>query len=142
MANSPFTIGRSTSIIFLWNGKRVDLPTVTSFESHQIVSGDTVSPLNAKPITFNIPNGWGGSFTVVRDDVSLDNLIDTSSKAFWSAGTITNGTLYQFIIEVDGTKTTFEYTGVSITLSSAGSFQNSSAVYQTVTFVASDRIKQ
>ncbi|MBO1361776.1 hypothetical protein J2D73_18500 [Acetobacter sacchari] len=140
MANAPFNIGRTTRIVFIWNGTTVDLPTVTQFRSNQQTVQLKSAPLNSKPITYEVPNGWSGSFVMQRDSDTLDALIASNEAAFWSAATINSGTLYQYITETDGTTTTYEFSDVAITLNDAGQWQNDNIVNQTVNFTASQRI--
>lgn len=141
MANNPFNIGRNGRMVLIWNGSRVDLPTITQFQSQQVTTALKSTPLNDKPKTYEVPNGWSGSFQVQRDSAKLDNLIASSEAAFWSAATITSGTIYFYADETDGSTTTWEYTDVAITLNNAGSWQNDNIVTQGVNFTASQRVK-
>ena len=139
MANAPFTIGRNCSLVVLWNGSRVDLPNVTGFKVNQETKQQRSDPLNSTPIEFNTPSGWRGSFDVDRQDPTLDNLIAAIESAFWNAGTIANGTIYQYIAEIDGSTSTYEFTSVAIRLSNAGDFRQEQIVKQTAEFFASLR---
>lgn len=141
MANSPFNIGRNGRMVLIWNGQRVDLPTVTNFRSQQSTTGLKSTPLNDKPVTYEVPNGWTGSFTVQRDSAKLDDLIANNEAAFWAAATITSGTLYFYVEETDGSTTRWEYTDVAITMNAAGSWSNDDIVHQSISFTASQRIK-
>ncbi|GBQ63875.1 hypothetical protein AA103196_0720 [Ameyamaea chiangmaiensis NBRC 103196] len=137
MAN-PYSIGRDCRITLLWNGSRVDLRDVTAFQASQETVVQRANPLNGVPVEFNTPNGWRGSFSLVRASATLDTLIASVEQAFWSAGTIGSGTLYQYISEPDGTLTTWEYSGVSMSLHN-DRWQAEGIVQQTVQFFASTR---
>ncbi|WP_232091702.1 hypothetical protein [Acetobacter aceti] len=128
-------------MVLIWNGARVDLPTITQFQSQPVMTALKSSPLNDKPKTYEVPNGWSGSFSVQRDSANLDDLVTDNESAFWSAATITNGTIYFYITETDGSTSTWEYTDASIAMTSAGSWSNDNIVSQGVTFTASQRVK-
>ena len=138
---APFSIGRNTRVVFRWNGTRVELPSVTSFTSRQATVALNSAPLNSQPETFQVPNGWTGTVQCQRTNDNLDVLIADTEAAFWSAGTITNGTLYQYITEPDGSTTTWQYTNVSIVLDAAGSWSNDSMVMQSFNFTASQKVE-
>ena len=138
---TPFNIGRSTQIVFRWNGTRVALPTVTSFAAKQMTTPLKSTPLNSQPVTYEVPNGWSGSFKVQRDSNALDSLIASNEAAFWSAGTITSGTLILYVTETAGSTSTWQFNNVAITLDDAGSWVNDTIVIQNVTFTASQRVR-
>ncbi|MFT9299243.1 MAG: hypothetical protein ABF542_14160, partial [Gluconobacter sp.] len=96
MAN-PYSIGRDCRITVLWNGQRVDLRDVTSFGASQETHALRASPLNGMPVEFNVPNGWRGSFQIARASAALDNLVAAIEAAYWNAGTVGSGTIYQYV---------------------------------------------
>lgn len=136
---NPYSIGRDCQVVLLWNGVRVDLRDVTSFQAAQEVRHQRSDPLNSAPVEFSTPAGWRGQFNVDRGSSALDDLIASIETSFWSAGMIGSGSIYQYITEVDGTTSTYEYTGVSLTLSNSGHYQAENIVKQTITFYASQR---
>lgn len=139
--SAPVSIGRSTRIVFRWNGQTVTLPDVVSFTSRQDTVPLRTSPLNKQPETFQVPNGWTGTVQCQRSNDNLDSLIASIEAAFWSAGTITNGALYQYITEPDGSQTTWHYTNVSIVLGEAGNWSNDAMVMQSFSFTASQKVE-
>ena len=139
MAN-PYSIGRDCRITVLWNGQGVDLRDVTSFGASQETHALRASPLNGMPVEFNVPNGWRGSFQIARASAALDNLVAAIEAAYWNAGTVGSGTIYQYVTEPDGTTSTWEYTNVSIKLKN-DAWQSDQMVHQTVQFFASTRAK-
>jgi hypothetical protein len=138
---NPFTIGRDCSLVLLYNGSRLDLEKVTGFTAAQEVKQQRSDPLNGVPIEFNTPSGWRGRFMVDRATSALDDLIAAIEAAFWNAGTIGSGTIYQYVTETDGSLSTYEFSGVSLTLTDAGTFQQESIVKQTLGFFASIRTR-
>ena len=138
---APFSIGRNTRVVFRWNGSAVTLPDVVSFTSRQGTVPIRSTPLNKQPETFEVPNGWTGTVQCQRTNANLDNLVADIEASFWSAGTVTNGDLYQYITEPDGSTTTWHYTNVSIVLNAGGSWSNDTMVMQSFTFNASQKVK-
>ena len=140
MANT-YTIGRNCQVILFWGGSQVDLADVTGFAAQQEVKHQRADPLNSNPIEFTTPSGWRGQFEVDRGSSAIDDLVVSIESAFWSAGTIGSGTIYQYISEPDGSQSTYEFTGVSLVLSNAGNYQADNIVRQTIGFFASQRVK-
>ena len=136
-----YTIGRNCQLVLLWSGSRVDLRDVTGFNASQEVKHQRADPLNSTPIEFTTPSGWRGEFLVDRGNSAVDDLIASIESAFWSSGTIGFGTIYQYVTEPDGSLSTYEFTGVSLVLSSAGSYQADVIVRQKIAFFASQRVK-
>ena len=140
MPNS-YTIGRNCQVVLLWSGVRVDLRDVTGFSANQEVKHQRADPLNSTPVEFTTPSGWRGQFQVDRGNSAVDDLVASIEAAFWSSGTIGSGTIYQYVTEPDSSLSTYEFTGVSLVLSSAGNFQADVIVKQTIGFFASQRIR-
>lgn len=140
MAN-PFNVGRDCKVTLLWGGLRVDMPTVTGFQAQQNTHQLNSMPLNSVPTFVDIENGWRGSFSVDRNKSGLDDLIASKEAAFWDAGIINQGTIYQYIRETDGTTTTWEFSGASIRLPEAGNYRAEEKVSQRLEFSASMRRK-
>ena len=140
MANT-YTIGRNCQVILLWNGTRVDLRDVTGFSASQEVKHQRADPLNSTPVEFTTPSGWRGQFQVDRGSSAVDDLVATIESSFWSFGTIGSGTIYQYVTEPSGSLSTYEFVGVSLILTSAGSYQADNIVKQTISFFASQRVR-
>jgi hypothetical protein len=136
-----YTIGRNCQLVLLWNGIRVDLRDVTGFTAAQEVKHQRTEPLNSLPIEFTTPSGWRGEFNVDRGNSAVDDLVVQIESAFWAAGTIGSGTIYQYVTEPDGSLSTYEFTGVALVLSSAGNYQSDAVVRQKIGFFASQRNK-
>ena len=136
-----YTIGRNCQLVLLWNGTRVDLSDVTGFSANQEVKHQRADPLNSTPVEFTTPSGWRGEFLVDRGNSAVDDLIAAIESAFWTSGTINSGTIYQYVTEPDGSLSTYEFIGVSLVLTSAGSYQADVIVKQKIGFFASQRVK-
>lgn len=140
MANT-YTLGRNCQLVLLWNGQRIDLRDVTGFSAVQEVKHQRADPLNSIPVEFTTPSGWRGQFQIDRGNSAVDDLIAAIEAAFWASGQIGTGTIYQYVTEPDLSQSTYEFTGVSLVLTSAGNFQADVIVKQTVGFFASQRVR-
>lgn len=138
---APYTIGRNATLVLLWNGLTVQIDEVTGFNAQQEVKVQRSDPLNSTPIEFNTPSGWRGSFDVDRGTSAIDDLIASIESAYWNAAIIGSGTIYEYIVETDGSQSVYEFVGVSLTLSNAGSYRADDIVRQTLGFFASLRNK-
>lgn len=141
MANKPFNVGRDCRVVLIYNGSRVDLPTVTGFQSQQQTHQLTSSPLNDMPMFFDVPNGWRGQFDFQRDNDNADDLFASIESGFWSAGTMITGNIYQYVVETDGTTSTYEYVGATLRLSDAGNWRSENITTQRIEFTARIRNK-
>jgi len=137
----PFNIGRDCQVVLLWNGTRVNMPRVTGFQSQAQMSRVQSNPLNGLPTFVEVPNGWSGQFDVDRQSADIDSLFAAIESAFWNAGTVGQGTIYQYITEANGSTTTWEYSGVTLRLNDAGRWQSEAKVSQRIEFMASTRTK-
>ena len=140
MPTTTFNIGRDSSLVLIApTGQRIDLSIVTGFESKQAVHQLRVRPLTGPPQGADIPDGWNGSFEVERGSSAADDLISTIESGFWAGGTIGTGQVFQYIQEVNGSQSTYQYDGVTLHLSEAGNYKADATVKQTISFFASTR---
>ena len=112
---------------------------VVGFQAEQQVKQQRSDPLNSVPVEFNTPAGWRGQFQLDRGSAALDDLVAAIEAAFWNAGVIGSGTIYQYITEADGSVSTYEFIGVALTLTNSGRYKAENIVTQTVSFFASQR---
>jgi hypothetical protein len=141
MPTTTFNLGRDVQVVLIGAAGRVDLTYVTGFRSHQMTEKVRVRPLGTVPLGADVPMGWEGDFTVERGDSGLDDLIAQIEQGFWSGADLTTSTLYEYITEVDQSVGTYQYNGVTLTLSDAGEKTQSAPIRMTLEFFASTRIR-
>lgn len=140
MPTNVFSLGKDCSLVAIApTGQRLDLSVVTGFEARQSVHQLRIRPLNGPPQGADIPDGWTGSFEVERGSSAADDLFATIESAFWAGGILGVGQIFQYVNEVNGSQSTYQFDGVTMHLSEAGSWKADSAVKQTVQFFASTR---
>ena len=136
MALTAFSIGRDTQLIVMGPSGRVDLNHVTGFESHQITSPIRVNRLDGTQLAAELPKGWEGSFEIERGTSALDDFISAMEQDFYNGAGTAPGTLYQYITEVDGSVSTYQFDGVVFKLAAAGAWKGDASVKQKLEFFA------
>jgi hypothetical protein len=139
MTTTAFSIGRDTQIVVMGPSGRVDLDHVTGFESRQLTHSVRVSRLDGSQIGAELPRGWEGSFELERGTSAVDDFVASSEQSYYSGGAIPAGTMYQYVTEVDGSVSTYQYDGVVFRLSAAGAWKGDSSVKQKLDFYSTRR---
>jgi hypothetical protein len=86
-----------------------------------------------------LPKGWEGSFEVERGTSAVDDFIAAAEQIFLSQGSLPAGTVYQYVTEVDGSTSTYQYSGVVFRVSNSGTWRGDSSVKQKLEFFATQR---
>jgi hypothetical protein len=139
MPINAFSIGRDCQLVVMGPQGRVDLSYVTGFESRQVTHSIRLDRLDGVPMGAELPKGWEGSFEVERGTSAVDDFIAAAEQAFYATGSLPAGTLYQYVNEVDGSTSTYQYSGVVFRLSNAGAWKGDSSVKQRLEFFATQR---
>ncbi len=139
MPINSFSIGRDCQLVVMGPFGRVDLTYVTGFESRQITQSVRLDRLDGVPMGAELPKGWDGSFEVERGTSAVDDFIAAAESAFFSVGSLPAGTVYQYIAEVDGSTSTYQYSGVVFKLANSGAWRGDSSVKQRLEFYATQR---
>jgi hypothetical protein len=133
---TAFSIGRDTQLVVMGPNGRVDLSHVTGFESRQITNPIRVSRLDGTQLAGELPKGWEGSFDVERGTSVLDDFISSIEQNYYNGASVSSGTMYQYITEVDSSISTYQFDGVVFKLASAGSWKGDASVKQKLEFYA------
>src|ERR1700739_1305062 len=136
---TAFSIGRDTQLVVIGPGGRVDLDFVTAFESRQLTQSVRVSQLDGTQMGAELPKGWEGSFELERGNSGVEDFVAAAEQAYYSGGTFTASTMYQYINETDGSTSTFQYDNVNFKLANAGTWKGDSSVKQKLEFFSSRR---
>jgi hypothetical protein len=95
--------------------------------------------LDGVPMGAELPKGWEGSFEVERGTSTVDDFMAVAEQAFFTQGNLPAGTIYQYIQEVDGSTSTYQYSGVVFKVSNSGTWRGDAAVKQRLEFFATQR---
>ncbi len=139
MPINSFSIGRDCQLVVMGPQGRVDLTYVTGFESRQMTQSVRLDRLDGVPMGAELPKGWEGSFEVERGTSAVDDFIATSEQIYLSQGSLPAGTVYQYVTEVDGSTSTYQFSGVVFKLVNAGTWKGDSTVKQKLEFFATQR---
>ena len=139
MPINSFSIGRDCQLVVMGPQGRIDLTYVMSFESRQMTQSVRLDRLDGVPMGAELPKGWEGSFEVERGTSAVDDFIAASEQIFLSQGSLPAGTVYQYVTEVDGSMSTYQYSGVVFKLVNAGSWKGDASVKQKLEFFATQR---
>jgi len=139
MPINSFSIGRDCQLVVMGPYGRVDLTYVTGFESRQITQSVRLDRLDGVPMGAELPKGWEGSFEVERGTSAVDDFVAVAETAFFAEGSLPAGAVYQYIAEVDGSTSTYQYSGVVFKLANSGSWRGDASVKQKLDFFATQR---
>ena len=95
--------------------------------------------LDGVPMGAELPKGWEGSFEVERGTSAVDDFIAVSEQTYLNQGSLPAGTVYQYVTEVDGSTSTYQFSGVVFKLVNAGIWKGDSTVKQKLEFFATQR---
>ena len=137
-----FNTGRDYSLsLTLPNGKVSTINLIeASFEPS--TKTEMIVPLNGVPTHLIFPQGWKGTLTFNRNSAQIDQFYAAFEAAFYSNGAvIPGGSITETIQEVDGSVSTFKYTGVQVVPGKTGDWKGGDKVTQTLTVVASQKVQ-
>jgi hypothetical protein len=137
MSLTAFSIGRDTQLVIMGPNGRVDLTHVTGFESRQLTNSVRVSRLDGVQLGTELPKGWEGGFEVERGTSVLDDFVASIEQNFYNGTATQPSTMYQYITELDGSVSTYQFDGVVFKLTNAGSWKGEASVRQKLDFFAS-----
>lgn len=140
MPTNTFNLGKDCSLVVIApTGQRIDLSIVMDFDAKQQVHQIRIDPLNGPPQGVDVPRGWNGTFGIERATSAADDLFSTLEQGFWAGGVLGNGQIFQYVQEVNGSTSTYQFDGVAMHLSEAGNYKADNSVKQTISFFASTR---
>ncbi len=139
MAISVFSVGRDTQLVVVGPSGTINLVHVTAFESRQVTQSVRVNRLDGSQMGMELPKGWEGSFELERGDSVVEDFIANSEQSYFNGSMNTISTMYQYVSEVDGSTSTYQYDSVVFRLTNAGLWKGDAAVRQKLEFFGSRR---
>ncbi|MGA3000240.1 MAG: hypothetical protein ABSE20_00800 [Acetobacteraceae bacterium] len=139
MAISVFSVGRDTQLVVVGPSGTIDLAHVTSFESRQVTQSVRVNRLDGSQMGMELPKGWEGSFELERGDSVVEDFIAGTEQSYYDGSISATSTMYQYVSEVDGSTSTYQYDSVVFRLTNAGLWKGDAAVKQKLEFFGSRR---
>jgi hypothetical protein len=100
-----------------------------------------VSRLDGTQLGAELPRGWEGSFEIERGTSETDDFIASAEQLYYNRGPVPVGTMYQYISELDGSTSTYEYDGTVFRLANAGTWKGDTSVKQKLEFFSTRRMR-
>jgi hypothetical protein len=141
MPTNAFSLGRDAQLVVITPTGQITLSYVTGFESRQMTQSIRIDRLDGTQMAAELPKGWEGSFDLERGSSVVDDFIAATEQAYYSGGQLLTSTLYQYVIESDGSTSTYQYDGTVFKLSSAGTWRGDATVKQKLEFFAATRTR-
>jgi len=141
MPTSRFNLGQDNSVILIdgTSGAKLDIGLVVDFKSAQQVKQVNSDPLNSPPLQYHLPGGWSFSFSIDRANNNADAAIAALEQAYWNGAIVNFSTMYQSILEVNGSTSVYEYNNVTYHLQDAGTWTQNQVVKVSISGFASTR---
>jgi hypothetical protein len=136
---NAFSVGRDTQLVVIGPSGRVDLTHVTGFEARQLTAPVRVDRIDGVQLAAELPKGWDGSFELERGTSVVEDFIAQLEAQYYAGAALTQSTLYQYINEVDGSTSTYQFQNVVFKLASAGAWRGDASVKQRLEFFAAQR---
>lgn len=143
MPFASFNVGRDVTVTFTnpLTQQPVTWGLVTEFTSRPNTKQIVSNPLSAPPQFADPPDGWDGSFTVDRNSSQVDDLFAALENNYWNGNVIPNATIIEYVTEIAGNTTSYQYTNVSLKLDDAGNKRSQEKITMKISFKASQRLK-
>lgn len=139
MTSTAFSVGRDCQLVVMGPFGRIDLTHVTGFEARQLTAPIRVDRIDGSQLAAEIPKGWDGQFDIERGSSAVDDFIAKIEAAYVQGIAVPNGTLYQYVSEVDGSTSTYQFDSVVFKLTQSGQWRGDHSVKQRLDFYASRR---
>ena len=138
-AVAGFNVGKDISLSVQNPNGNLLLVGLTSFTSKPGTTKIKSKRITGLTYHGNIPDGWSGTFKVDRVDPSIDLFFANAEAGYYAGQSSPAGTIQEVISELDGSTTTWQYTGVVLTFDDAGNWEGDKKVDQTISFEATTR---
>lgn len=144
MPANDFNIGRDCQLVILHPlavGGRLILSIVTDFDSKPNYKSLNVDGLDGVTHNAELPQHWDITFGMSRGSAAVDSFIAALDVSYYTLGLLPTGTVYQYIQEVAGNTSTFQYNTVAFKLTDAGNWKGDTPTTQKLAGRCSRRIQ-
>lgn len=141
MPQGGFSVGRDVTLNIIGASGPIRLSLITDFSANQKTTESQVKGLDGITRPLRFFDGWAGSFSLERQDSTIDDLFTQLEANYYAGLTEQPITITETISEVSGAITQYRYINVLLTLTDGGRWSGDATVKQTIGFAASRRIK-
>ncbi|CAJ0698826.1 hypothetical protein [Ralstonia holmesii] len=136
-----YSVGRDYTLVIQTASGTLQPNKITEFKSKQDVTDVRVKRLDGITDHVRFFDGWSGGFSIERQDAALDNFFAQLEANYYAGINEQPAQIYETIQEANGAVSQFRYDGVLMTLDDAGTRAGDATIKQSISFVASRRIK-
>ena len=132
-AVNDFNIGKNCTVVInhpLAPSGRLDLSIVTDFMAKSNTKDITVDGLDGINRTRFLPQHWDISIGIDRASAALDDFVAALDNAYFTSGSVPAGTVYQYVTEMDGSQSTYQFDDVVFKADGSGDWKGDGAVKQ------------
>jgi len=141
MPLNSFSVGRDLSLDIIGQQGPLRFNLITEFQSKPDVTDVKVKGLDGITRHARFPDGWSGSFSIERQDSTLDDYFSQLEANYYAGLNELPVTITETISEVSGSISQYRYMQVLLTLEDAGTWKGDATVKQKVKFVSARRMK-
>lgn len=142
MPMNGFTVGRDVTLnIFGSDGSTHSFTQLTGFDKKQETVHVQSKGMDGVIRHLELPDGWTGRITIDRASSDVDDYFAQLESNYYGGLNIPAAQITETITEADGSTTQYRYTGVMMKLDDAGRSAGENLVSQTVSWMASKRLK-
>jgi len=141
MPLNGFSIGRDVTLNIVTGSGPLSLNLITGFQSKQDTVEEKIKGLDGVTRHVRFFDAWSGRFTLERQDSTLDDYFSQLEANFYAGLNEQPATLTETITEVNGSVSQYRYLGVLLKYDDAGEYRGDTSVKQTMSFIASRRVK-
>ena len=141
MPLNGFSVGRDISLDIIGPSGPLRFNQVTGFDSKPDTTDQKIKGLDGITRHLRFPDGWSGSFSLERQDSTVDDYFAQVEANYYAGRNEQPITITETIREANGSISQYRYLQVLLKLDSAGSWAGDKSVPQKISFVAARRVK-
>lgn len=141
MPLNGFSVGRDVSLDIVGAAGAIQFSMITGFRSKPDITDAKVKGLDGITRHVRFPDGWSGSFSIERQDSTVDDYFAQIEANYYAGLNEIPVTITETITEVSGAVTQYRYLQVLLKLDDAGDWKGDATIKQSVSFVAARRVK-
>ena len=142
MPMNGFSVGRDITLnIIGYDGAIHNFALSTHFDAKMLANKVAIKGLDGVVRYLEIPDGWDGTFTYVKQDDQLDAYFAALEASYYAGNNIPTSSITETIQNPDGSTSQYRFTGVMMRFDDAGAWAGDRDVTLKISWCASRRIK-
>lgn len=141
MPLNGFTVGRDYAINVQGPSGQVQFDLITKFSKKPDMIDKKIKGLDGRTRHVTFYDGWTGSFQLERQDSTAEDFFAAQEAAYYAGQNALPATITETIQEASGAVTQYQYVGVIMKLSDAGTAAGDDTVQLSIDWMAERRIR-